>query len=135
MDDAATVFGRLNRTLFDMARPSLIKAKLPTPFWAEAIRTGNKIRHRLPTKALQDNKSSFLPSSENRSTSPPNFHGKRHLCIRLPLHRRHDREQAKFSPIRRIYITNACLPRRQRNHPCINCRRRKRALVIQIRRK
>ena len=44
---------RFNRTLFDMARPTLIKAKLPTPFWAEAIRTrANKVRNRLPTKAL-----------------------------------------------------------------------------------
>src|ERR1700733_4173058 len=40
-----------------MARPSLIKAKLPTPFWAEAIGTANKIRNRLPTKALPENKS------------------------------------------------------------------------------
>jgi hypothetical protein len=40
-----------------MARPSLIKAKLPTPFWAEAITTANKIRNRLPSKSTADDKS------------------------------------------------------------------------------
>ena len=43
---------RLNRTLFDMVRPMMIKSHLPTPFWAEAIDTAVKIRNRLPTRAL-----------------------------------------------------------------------------------
>jgi hypothetical protein len=43
---------RLNRTLFDMVRPMMIKSRLPTPFWAEAIDTAVKIRNRLPTRAL-----------------------------------------------------------------------------------
>jgi len=42
---------RLNRTLFDMMRPALIKFKLPTPFWAEAQDTANKVRNRLPSKS------------------------------------------------------------------------------------
>ena len=48
---------RLNRTLFDMARPALIKSKIPTPFWAEALDSANKVRNRLPTKSLANNKS------------------------------------------------------------------------------
>src|SRR5437762_2331306 len=43
---------RLNCTLFDMARPMMIKSKLSSSFWAEAINTANKIRNRLPTKSL-----------------------------------------------------------------------------------
>ena len=35
-----------------MARPMIIKSKLPSPFWAEAINTANKIRNCLPTKSL-----------------------------------------------------------------------------------
>jgi hypothetical protein len=54
---------RLNRTLFDMARPSLIKAKLPTPFWAEAIIAANKVRNRLPSKSA--------PTDERSPGTPP----------------------------------------------------------------
>jgi hypothetical protein len=43
---------RLNRTLFDMVRPMMIKSRLPTPFWAEAIDTAVKIRNSLPTRSL-----------------------------------------------------------------------------------
>src|SRR5437762_11753734 len=43
---------RLNRTLFDMARPMMIKSKLPAPFWAEANNPPSKIRNRLPTNPL-----------------------------------------------------------------------------------
>ena len=45
---------RLNRTLFDMVRPMMIKSRLPTPFWAEAIDTAVKIRNSLPTRSLND---------------------------------------------------------------------------------
>jgi len=34
----------MNHILFDIARPLLASAKLPAPFWAEAIDTANKIR-------------------------------------------------------------------------------------------
>jgi Reverse transcriptase (RNA-dependent DNA polymerase)/Integrase core domain/gag-polypeptide of LTR copia-type len=43
---------RLNRTLFDMVRPMMIRSQLPTPFWAEAIDTAVKIRNSLPTRSL-----------------------------------------------------------------------------------
>src|SRR5438046_10753422 len=43
---------RLNRTLFDMVRPMMIKSGLPMPFWAEAIDTAVKIRNSLPTISL-----------------------------------------------------------------------------------
>lgn len=42
----------MNRILFDIARPLLASARLPAPFWAEAVDTANKIRNRLPSKAL-----------------------------------------------------------------------------------
>src|SRR5271169_5665253 len=42
---------RLNRTLFDMMCPALIKSKLPNPFWAEALDSANKVRNRLPSKS------------------------------------------------------------------------------------
>jgi hypothetical protein len=62
---------RLNRTLFDiMARPSLIKSKLPTPFWAEAIKTANKVRNRLPTRPPHI----FLPHGHTYpATTPVNY--------------------------------------------------------------
>ena len=44
---------QMNRILFDIARPLLASAKLPAPFWSEAIDTANKIRNRLPSKALK----------------------------------------------------------------------------------
>ena len=37
----------MNRILFDIAHPLLTSAKLPSPFWSEAIDTANKIRNRL----------------------------------------------------------------------------------------
>jgi len=46
---------RVHRTLFDMVRPMLIHAKLPTPFWGEAIITAAKVLNRLPTKANANN--------------------------------------------------------------------------------
>ena len=45
---------RLNRTLFNMVRPMMICCQLPTPFWAEAIDTANKIRNCLPTRFLNN---------------------------------------------------------------------------------
>src|SRR5271169_784335 len=35
-----------------MVRPMMIKSRLPTPFWAEAIDTAVKTRNRLPTRSL-----------------------------------------------------------------------------------
>jgi len=46
---------RVHRTLFDMVRPMLIRSKLPTPLWGEAICTAAKVLNRLPTKANPDN--------------------------------------------------------------------------------
>jgi transposase InsO family protein len=43
---------RMNRTLMNMVRPMLLKSKLPSPFWAEALNTAVKIRNRLPTSSL-----------------------------------------------------------------------------------
>ena len=48
------VVERVNRTLFDMVRPMLIRSKLPSPFWGEAIDTATKILNRLPTKSNPD---------------------------------------------------------------------------------
>ena len=46
---------RLNRTLLNMVRSMLLQSKIPTPFWAEAVDTANKIRNRLPTRSLPGN--------------------------------------------------------------------------------
>jgi len=67
---------RLNRTLLDMARPSIIKAKLPTPFWAEAVTTANKIRNRLPSKS-----SSKSPHEHWFGKKPGLNHRRRFGCI------------------------------------------------------
>jgi hypothetical protein len=48
---------RLNRTLMEMIRPMLLKSKLPSAFWAEALATATYIRNRLPTKSLAFNMS------------------------------------------------------------------------------
>ena len=45
---------RMNRTLVEMARCSLLEAKLPTKFWAEAIATAAHIRNRSLTRSLSD---------------------------------------------------------------------------------
>jgi gag-polypeptide of LTR copia-type/Integrase core domain len=51
------VIERVNRTLFDMVRPMLIRSKLPTPFWGEALSTATKVLNRLPSKSNPDGKS------------------------------------------------------------------------------
>ena len=67
---------RLNRTLLDMARPTIIKAKLPTPFWAEAVHTANKIRNRLPSKS-----SSKSPHEHWFGKKPGLNHLRRFGCV------------------------------------------------------
>ena len=50
---------RLNRTLNDMARTSLIASGLHESFWAEALLTSNHVRNRLGTNSLETNTTPF----------------------------------------------------------------------------
>jgi transposase InsO family protein len=72
---------RMNRTLMDMVRPMLIKSKLPTPFWAEALYTAVKIRNRLPTSSLKDH---ISPHEAWFGTPPTLDHLRQFGCLALP---------------------------------------------------
>jgi hypothetical protein len=83
----------LNRTLFNMARPCLIKAKLPIPFWAEAINMANNIRNRLPSKSTPIDKPMPGEPPPKMKSSHEAWFGKQpklsHLCRfgRIAFHR------------------------------------------------
>jgi hypothetical protein len=69
---------RMNRTLMNMVRPMLLKSKVPSPFWAEALNTATKIRNRLPTSSLPDN---ISPHQAWFGTVPSIKHFRQFGCI------------------------------------------------------
>jgi Reverse transcriptase (RNA-dependent DNA polymerase)/gag-polypeptide of LTR copia-type len=69
---------RLNRTLLDMVRPMLLNSNMPTPFWAEAVETANKIRNRLPSTSLPNNMS---PHQAWFGTAPSIDHFRQFGCV------------------------------------------------------
>ena len=66
----------MNRTLVEMARCSLLEAKLPSKFWAEAIATAAHIRNRCPTRSL----SNRIPYEARFGKKPDVSHFK-HLIV------------------------------------------------------